>query len=224
MLPARNASLESPSYCINAHRADATPQMARSIPKMPVLSSSCALSCLCQCATPAPSAAFAWRQQQVKLLFFPSLPRWKCFDFWVGSVNFCPCVDRQCDGKYVGTGCPSLSLPPPVLTPQSCLAPMLPEMCHTFQAKMVMVKLEKLVETFYQLDHRDLSVLLLCRAQLKPRPNFLGQILKLFVFPWEPREELWARLQPDLCPSTSPPVSLKFMGFFQPDSVKGSLK
>lgn len=79
-------------------------------------------------------------------------------------------------------------LPPPVLTPQSCLA--LAEMFDAFQAKMVMVKLEKLLETFYQLEHRDLPVVLLCRARLKPRPKFLGQILKLFVFPWESREGL----------------------------------
>lgn len=81
-------------------------------------------------------------------------------------------------------------LPPPVLTPRSCLAPALPEMFDAFQAKMVMVKLEKLLETFYQLEHRDLPVMLLCRARLKPRPKFLGQILKLFVFPWESREGL----------------------------------
>lgn len=66
----------------------------------------------------------------------------------------------------------------------------LPEMFYAFQAKMVMVKQEKLLETFYQLDHRDPSVVLLCRARLKPRPNFLGQVLKLFVFPWESREGL----------------------------------
>lgn len=73
---------------------------------------------------------------------------------------------------------------------QSCLAPMLPEMFDALQAKMVMVKLEKLLETSYQLDHRDPSVVLLCKAQLKPQPNFLGQILKLFAFPWESREGL----------------------------------
>lgn len=81
-------------------------------------------------------------------------------------------------------------LPPPVLTAQSCLALVLPDMFDAFQAKMVMVKLEKLLEAFYQLEHRDLPVVLLCRARLKPRPKFLGQILKLFVFPWESREGL----------------------------------
>lgn len=100
-------------------------------------------------------------------------------------------LSGQTDGKHVGTGCPCL----PCHCQLRGSLTELPgtnaaEMFDALQAKMVMVKLEKLLETSYQLDHRDPSVVLLCKAQLKPQPNFLGQILKLFAFPWESREGL----------------------------------
>lgn len=88
-----------------------------------------------------------------------------------------PCLDRQTDGKHVGTACPSLSLQPPVSTELPGTDAARDVLCFSSK-KMVMVKLEKLLETFYQLNHIDLSVLILCRAQLKPQPNFLGQNLE----------------------------------------------
>lgn len=54
-------------------------------------------------------------------------------------------------------------------------------MFYAFQAKMVMVKQEKLLEPFYQLDHRDPSVVILCRAQLKP--DFLMSNLETVCLP-----------------------------------------
>lgn len=94
--------------------AAATPQLARSIPKsVPQLQ-------LCPFLPVPPCHTLLWQQQQVKLLFFPPLLCPKCFDFWVGSVNFwdmhVPVWTNWWKTCWNWLSLPPLSLPAPGFT------------------------------------------------------------------------------------------------------------
>lgn len=174
----------------------------------------------------------------MKLFFFPSFPCWKRFCVWVGSVHLCNMhvpvwIVELIENMFELAVLPLLS--PGVSAAVSSAHSTEPPGTGTWQRGLCFSSENGHGQARKAVENHLLAGPWrpICGASSMPAfvglgsswcQGFVVKPWKLFAFPWEPQEELWAKLQTDLCPSTSPTVSLQFMGFFQPDSVKGSFK